>query len=142
MRRVRSVVVAPAPSSGVKKLGQPVPLSDFVSEAKRGSPHPAHLKTPLRCSPTRGLGPARSVPCSRRTWYWAGESCLRHSASVISTSKWDGCSAASELLFESLLIAHTPNAPKSIDRLVILSNTSSIDTAKAAVRYRSSAGSG
>src|SRR5690349_19107686 len=29
------------------------------------------------------LVPGRSVPCSRRMWYWSGVSCSRHSASVL-----------------------------------------------------------
>jgi len=38
MNRLRSVVVSTAPSSGEKKLGQPVPLSNFVSDENSGRP--------------------------------------------------------------------------------------------------------
>ena len=31
-----------APSIGAQKLGQPVPLSNLVSDEKRGSSQPAH----------------------------------------------------------------------------------------------------
>src|SRR5258706_15987379 len=51
----------------VKKLGQPVPDSYFISEVKSGSPQPAQANTPARFSSLGGLGPARSVPSSRIT---------------------------------------------------------------------------
>ena len=41
MKKDRSVVVPTAFGSGAQKLGQPVPLSNFVSDEKRGSSHPA-----------------------------------------------------------------------------------------------------
>src|SRR5260221_5594756 len=51
----------------VKKLGQPVPDSYFISEVKSGSPQPAQANTPARFSSLSGLVPARSVPSSRIT---------------------------------------------------------------------------
>jgi hypothetical protein len=42
MPKLRSTVVATACSSGAPKLGQPVPLSNFVSEENSGCPQPAH----------------------------------------------------------------------------------------------------
>src|SRR5581483_4559604 len=53
----------------VKKLGQPVPESNFMSEVKSGRPHPAHAKMPGRCSSFSGLVPARSVSSLRSTVY-------------------------------------------------------------------------
>ena len=41
MKNDRSVVVAIAPSIGLKKLGQPVPLLNLVSEVNRACPQPA-----------------------------------------------------------------------------------------------------
>src|SRR5688572_30466509 len=63
----RSVVVSTAPSIGAQKLGQPVRLSNFVSDEKRSAPQPAHRNTPSRYSLLRGLVPGRSVPCMRNT---------------------------------------------------------------------------
>src|SRR2546425_12259190 len=52
----------------VKKRGQPVPDSNFISEVKSGRPQPAQAKIPARFSLFSGLVPARSVPSSRMTW--------------------------------------------------------------------------
>src|SRR2546427_334178 len=41
MNKVLSVDVSTACSTGAQKLGHPVPLSNFVSEEKSGSPQPA-----------------------------------------------------------------------------------------------------
>src|SRR5947208_1463796 len=51
----------------VKKLGQPVPDSYFISEVKSGRPQPAQTNTPARFSSLSALVPARSVPSSRST---------------------------------------------------------------------------
>ncbi|MNC88835.1 hypothetical protein D3C83_46990 [compost metagenome] len=51
----------------VKKLGQPVPDSNFISEVNSGSPQPAQAKMPGRFSSLSGLEPARSVDSSRST---------------------------------------------------------------------------
>ena len=51
----------------VKNDGQPVPLSNFISEVKIGRPQPAQTNTPGRFSRSSGLVPARSVPSSRST---------------------------------------------------------------------------
>src|SRR5689334_1874981 len=56
------------PGIVVKKLGQPVPDSNFIAEVKSGRPQPAQAKMPGRFSSLRGLVPARSVPSSRMTW--------------------------------------------------------------------------
>src|SRR3981189_1984970 len=45
----------------VKKLGQPVPDSYFISEVNRGRPQPAQTNTPARFSSLSALVPARSV---------------------------------------------------------------------------------
>ncbi len=43
MPSVRSTVVATAPASiGAKKLGHPVPLSNFAADVKSAWPQPAH----------------------------------------------------------------------------------------------------
>ena len=51
----------------VKKLGQPVPLSYFISEVNSGSAQPAQTNTPARFSSLSWLVNARSVPSSRIT---------------------------------------------------------------------------
>ena len=76
MNRLRSSLVATAASSGCVKLGQPVPLSNLVSEAKSGLPQPAQTKVPERFSAFSGLVPARSVPCLRSTWNCCGRQAL------------------------------------------------------------------
>src|SRR6185503_13109973 len=82
MPRVRSVVVSTLFSSGLKKLGHPVPLSNLVSAENSGCPQPAHANIPSRFSTLCGLEPGGSVPCSRRTLYCWGVSVSRHSESV------------------------------------------------------------
>src|SRR5258706_14202509 len=64
----------------VKKLGQPVPDSYFISEVKSGSPQPAQANTPARFSSLSGLVPARSVPSSRITWKDSAGSFFFHSS--------------------------------------------------------------
>src|ERR1043165_3783897 len=64
----------------VKKLGQPVPESNFIAEVKSGSPQPAQAKIPGRFSLFSGLVPARSVLSSRSTLYDSGGRRLRHSS--------------------------------------------------------------
>src|SRR6202790_4287366 len=93
MPKVRSSVLPTAFSSGWEKLGQPVPLSNFVSEENSGRSQPAQAKMPLRCSFNSGLEPGRSVPSWRRISYCCGVSCARHSASVFSTSNFSAASA-------------------------------------------------
>jgi hypothetical protein len=55
MKKERSSFVTTALSSGARKLGQPVPLSNFVAEEKRSAPQPAQAKIPFRSSCSRGL---------------------------------------------------------------------------------------
>src|SRR5687767_2910794 len=74
-----------APESGEKKLGQPVPLSNFRSATNSWLPHPAHEKVPARCSRRRAHEPGRSVACSRRTAYCSGVRIFCHSSSVLVT---------------------------------------------------------
>src|SRR5947208_1498660 len=64
----------------VTKLGQPVPLSNFIAEVNSGSAHPAQANTPGRFSSLSALENGRSVPSSRRTSYTAGESVRFHSS--------------------------------------------------------------
>src|SRR3546814_10761534 len=59
--------------SGRQKLGQPVPLSNFVPDENRGKRHPAQRNTPLRCSSLRGLEKGRSVAALRSTAYCRSE---------------------------------------------------------------------
>src|SRR5262245_37037806 len=63
-----------------KKLGQPVPLSYFISEVKSGKPQPTQVKIPGRFSLFNGLVPGRSVPSSRKTLNSLGPNRLRHSS--------------------------------------------------------------
>src|SRR5262249_59553400 len=82
--------------NGCQKLGQPVPLSYFVSEENSGRSQPAQAKVPLRFSRLSGLVPARSVPCRRSTSYCADVRCVRHSASLFSTSNFSAGAASLE----------------------------------------------
>src|SRR4051794_14695505 len=80
---VRSMIRSPA--SGLKKLGQPQCDSNFSVLRNSSAPHARHRYTPTRWlsvySPVKG----RSVPALRSTSYSSGESCWRHSASVLET---------------------------------------------------------
>src|SRR5262245_26447081 len=78
----RSLVSPTALSSGFQKLGQPVPLSNFVDEEKLSRPQPAQAKLPLRFSFRSGLVNGRSVASFRRTANCSGVKSERHSASV------------------------------------------------------------
>ena len=64
------------------KLGQPVPESNFVSEANSSAPQPAQWYMPGVFSSTYGPVNARSVPALRRISYCSGVSSARHSSSV------------------------------------------------------------
>jgi hypothetical protein len=55
MPKVVSLSVTTALSSGAQKLGQPVPLSNFVAEENRARSHPAQVNCPSRCSFRSGL---------------------------------------------------------------------------------------
>src|SRR6478735_2068664 len=88
VRRMKNAVSVDSPiepSMGTLKLGQPVPLSNLRSATNSGWPQAAQLKVPARCSWSRAQVPARSVPCSRMTWYCSGVRSARHSASVLVT---------------------------------------------------------
>src|SRR5213078_1507208 len=87
MPHVESTVVPIDPSSGAKKLGQPVPLSNFRSATNSDCPQPAHLNVPARCSRSSAHDPGRSVPCPRSTAYCSGVRMRFHSSSVFSTGK-------------------------------------------------------
>src|SRR2546421_10107954 len=78
--RWKSFLVSKTPGMVVKKLGQPVPDSNFISEVKSGSPQPAQAKIPARFSLLSGLVPARSVPSSRITWKDSAGSFFFHSS--------------------------------------------------------------
>ena len=83
MPKLRSVRSSTASATaGSVKLGQPVPESNFASEANSGAPQPAQLYMPGVFSLTYGPVKARSVPCLRRTSYCSGVSDARHSSSV------------------------------------------------------------
>ena len=84
------MVVATVPSSGAKKLGHPVPLSNFRSALKSGSPQPTQWKVPGRCSASSAQDPGGSVECRRSTAYCWGVNMRRHSSSVFSTGKCSG----------------------------------------------------
>src|SRR5580704_8179952 len=81
MPKLRSVVVPTAVGSGAKKLGHPVPLSNFVDDSNSGEPQAAQAYMPARCSLLSGLVPARSVPCWRITENVAGGNSFFHSSS-------------------------------------------------------------
>ena len=64
------------------KLGQPVPESNFASDANSAAPQPAQVYMPGVFSLTYGPVKARSVPALRRISYCSGVSEARHSSSV------------------------------------------------------------
>src|SRR5436305_13390338 len=75
----------------VKKLGQPVPLSYFISEVKSGKLQPTQAKTPGRFSLFSGLELGRSVPSARSIANCMGSSRLRHSSfDTLSDSEGSG----------------------------------------------------
>src|SRR5512145_1094835 len=74
-----------APSIGAKKLGHPVPLSNFRSATKSGCWHPAQANVPGLCSASSAHDPGNSVPWPRRTAYCSGVSRRFHSSSVLVT---------------------------------------------------------
>ena len=80
-------------SKGAQKLGQPVPLSNFVEEENRSDPQPAQAKMPFRSSCRSGLVKGRSVPSLRRTAYCSGVRVERQSASVRTTCASSAASA-------------------------------------------------
>jgi hypothetical protein len=57
-----STWVSTRPLMGSQKLGQPVPLSNFVRDSNNGSAHAAQTYVPLRFSSFNGLVYGRSVP--------------------------------------------------------------------------------
>jgi hypothetical protein len=81
-----SSVVAIDPGIGLKKLGQPVPLSNLVCASNRGWPQPAQANVPGRFSYNSAHEPGASVACCRNTRYCSGVKRWRHSASV----SWNG----------------------------------------------------
>src|SRR5450631_217384 len=81
MPRLLSVVVPTALGSGAKKLGQPVPLSNFVDDSNSGKPQAAQAYMPARYSLSSGLVPARSVPCLRMTEKVSAGNSFFHSSS-------------------------------------------------------------
>src|SRR3954447_14305864 len=97
MPKVRSLVSPTAFSSGCQKLGQPVPLSNLVSEENSGRSQPAQENVPLRFSWLSGLDPGYSVLCLRSTSNCCLLRIFRHSSSVFCTSKFSGVTALAGL---------------------------------------------
>src|SRR2546422_10416082 len=94
----------------VKKLGQPVPDSYFISEVKSGRPQPAQTNTPARFSSLGALVPARSVPSSRSTRNASAGRRLRHSSfDSLSGSPGEGTAApAGRKVFQSFCSSSMP----------------------------------
>src|SRR6266436_3420569 len=94
----------------VKKLGQPVPDSYFISEVYRGRPQPAQANTPARFSSLSALVPARSVPSSRSTRNASAGRRLRHSSfDSLSGSPGEGTVApAGRKVFQSFCSSSMP----------------------------------
>ena len=89
MPRVRSLCSATDPgSTGRKKLGQPVPLSNLVSLPNSAWPQPAQRYTPSSWWSQYAPVKARSVPFWRSTRYSSGDRAAFHSASVFMV---EGC---------------------------------------------------
>src|SRR5262245_11463532 len=78
-----SCLLTASASVGAQKLGQPVPESNFVSDANSGAPQHTHLNMPSRFSRLSACENAGSVPCWRVTRYCSGVSSFRHSSSVL-----------------------------------------------------------
>jgi hypothetical protein len=70
-----------------KKLGQPVPLSNLVTDANNGWSQPAQRYTPPRFSLSSGEEKGISVDWRRNTACAEGLSRLRHSASLSRNGK-------------------------------------------------------
>ena len=100
--------VATAPSSGIQKLGQPVPLSNFESDENSGSPQPAHAKVPRRRSASNGLVNGGSVAPRRNTRYCCGDKHRRQCVRVYSTS--NGASRPESVLASAPRHGATPPA--------------------------------
>src|SRR6266436_162171 len=92
---LKSRLVANASGIVVKKLGQPVPLSNFIAEVKSGRLQATQTNTPSRFSALSGLEPGYSVPSSRRTSYCCGVSSLRHSVLDLFRGAFEASTAAS-----------------------------------------------
>src|SRR5271157_2673429 len=78
-------------SAAAKKLGQPVPESNFVSEPKSSAPQQTQWYVPSSCLFQYWPVKAGSVPHWRATWYCSGVNCCCHSWSVLaifSASFW------------------------------------------------------
>jgi hypothetical protein len=86
MNRLRSSSVSTAPPlAGSKKLGQPEPESNLVSELKSSAPQPAQRYVPASLTTLYSPVHGRSVPWRRITSYWSGVSSSRHSSSDFSS---------------------------------------------------------
>src|SRR5579859_3808704 len=125
MPRVVSLLVPTAFSNGAQKLGQPVPLSNFVVDEKRGRSHPAQSNVPGRSSLSSGLLPGSSVASCRSVAYCSGVSSFCHSASVWVTSKVNGASALTAALgvtvvHAELNVATAPTMPAAMNRRLVI----------------------
>src|SRR5438874_1134080 len=87
MPSVVSACLLTALGNGRKKLGQPVPLSNLVSDANSARAQPAQVNVPLRCSSLSGLLYGVSVASWRSTAYDWDDSFAFHCSSVSSNSK-------------------------------------------------------
>src|ERR1700742_3203013 len=120
---VSRVVPTALSSSGAQKLGQPVPLSNLVSDENRPWSQPAQAKTPARCSLRSGLVNGRSVALWRNTAYCSGFNSLRHSSSVWVTANGSPVEEADQ---DEPSHAASPTAlVASKTRLVIIDRASS-----------------
>jgi len=70
-----------------KKLGQPDPDSNFVSDEKSGVPHAAHTYVPASLFSSSSPVNGASVPFSRRILYCSGVSRFSQSASDMSLNR-------------------------------------------------------
>src|SRR5713226_6735048 len=70
-------------SAAAKKLGHPVPESNFVSEPKSSAPQQTQWYVPSSCLFQYWPVKAGSVPHWRATLYCSGVNCCRHSWSVL-----------------------------------------------------------
>src|SRR5882672_12650766 len=106
----KSFFISNAPGMLVKKLGQPVPDSNFISEVNSGRSQPAQTNTPARFSSSSALVPARSVLSSRSTRNASAGRRLRHSSfDSLSGSPAEGTVApAGRKVFQSFCSSSMP----------------------------------
>jgi hypothetical protein len=119
--------VLTALSIGAQKLGQPVPLSNFVFDENSGRSHPTQAKSPARPSCRRGLVNGPSVPSCRSTAYWSAVRSFYHSASVcVTCSSVAACAEPASRRPTAGIAARPPTLPFKTCRRVSMPGPSGL----------------